>query len=93
MGHPVALPQSSHNQRRNVLGFLQRDKTFVPDLIDGPVDTAAVVACMDQCRETLHKKSYVLIENAPMHRSQGCVHHIQKWVKKGLMIKYPYNDV
>jgi transposase len=93
IGHTLELPQSSHNQRLNVLGFLQRDNTFVPYLIDGPVDTAVVVACMDQFSEKLNKKSYVLLDNAPMHRSKGFVHHIPKWVRKGLIIKYlpPYS--
>jgi transposase len=93
IGQTLKLPQSSHNQRLNVLGFLQRDNTLVPYLIDGPIDTAAVVACMDQFSAQLDKKAYVLIDNAPMHRSKAFVRHIPKWVKKGLIIKYlpPYS--
>jgi len=93
IGHPLALPQSSHNQRLNVLGFLQRDNTLRPYLIDGSIDTAAVVACMDQFSEHLNKKAYVLLDNAPMHRCKAFVRHIPKWVKKGLIIKYlpPYS--
>ena len=88
IGHTLELPQSSHNQRLNVLGFLQRDNTLVPYLIDGSVDTAAVVACMDQCSAQLTKKAYVLIDNAPIHRSKAFIRHIPKWIKRGLIIKY-----
>ena len=88
IGHTLELPQSSQNQRLNVLGFLQRDNTLVPYLLDGSVDTAAVVACMDQCSAQLTKKAYVLIDNAPMHRSKAFIRHIPKWVKRGLIIKY-----
>ena len=93
IGHTLALPQSSHNQRLNVLGFLKRDNTLVPYLVDGSIDTAAVVACMDQFSENLNKKSYVLLDNAPMPRCKAFVRHIPKWVKKGLIIKYlpPYS--
>ena len=56
IGHTLELPQSSHNQRLNVLGFLQRDNTLVPYLLDGSVETAAVVACMDQFSAPLNKK-------------------------------------
>lgn len=93
IGHTLELPQSSHNQRLNVLGFLQRDNTLMPYLIDGSIDTAAVVACMDQFSEHLNKKAYVLLDNAPMHRGKAFVRHIPKWVKKGLIIKYlpPYS--
>lgn len=88
IGETLALPQSSHNQRLNVLGFLKRDNSLVPYLIDGAVDTAVVVACMDQFSEQIDKKSYVLIDNAPVHRSKEFIRQIPKWVKKGLIIKY-----
>ena len=93
IGQTLELPQSSHNQRLNVLGFLQRDNTLVSYLIDGAIDTAAVVACIDKFSENLPKKSYVWLDNAPMHRSKAFVRHIPKWVKKGLIIKYlpPYS--
>ena len=88
IGHTLELPQSSHNQRLNVLGFLKRDNTLVPYLLHGTIDTAAVVACLDQCSEKLKKKAYVLLDNAPMHRAKAFVRHIPRWVKKGLIIKY-----
>ena len=93
IGHTLELPQSSHNQRLNVLGFLKRDNTLVPYLLHGAIDTAAVVACLDQCSEKLKKKAYVLLDNAPMHRAKAFVRHIPRWVKKGLIIKYlpPYS--
>jgi hypothetical protein len=47
-----------------------------------------VEACMDKFSENLTKKSYVLLDNAPMHRAKAFVRHIPKWVKKGLIIKY-----
>jgi transposase len=84
----LALPQSSHYQRLNVLGFLKRDNTLVPYLIEGAVNTAVVVACLEQFSEQLDKKAFVLIDNAPVHRSQEFIRHIPQWVKKGLIIKY-----
>src|SRR5947207_13558057 len=43
--------------------------------------------------ETIPKKAYVLLDNAPMHRAKAFVRHIPRWVKKGLIIKYlpPYS--
>lgn len=93
IGETLALPQSSHKQRLNVLGLLKRDNTLVPYLVDGSVDTSAVVACLDQFSEQLDKRTYVLIDNAPVHRSKAFIRQIPKWVKKGLIIKYlpPYS--
>jgi DDE superfamily endonuclease len=34
------------------------------------------------------EKAYVLIDNAPMHRSKAFIRHIPKWVTRGLIIKY-----
>jgi transposase len=87
-GATLALPQSAHYQRLHVLGLLKRDNTLVPYLIEGVVDTAVVVACLEQFSEQLDKKAFVLIDNAPVHRSQEFIRHIPKWVKKGLSIKY-----
>src|SRR5260221_11370634 len=42
---------------------------------------------MDQFSAQLTKKAYVLIDNAPMHRSKAFIRHIPKWVKRGLIIK------
>jgi transposase len=93
LGHTLALPQSSPNQRLTVLGLLQRDNTLMPYRIDGSIDTAAVVACRDQFSKHLSQKSSVRLDNAPLHRCKAFVRHIPKWVKKGLIIKYvpPYS--
>jgi len=88
IGHTIEIPTSSHSQRVNVLGFLKRNNEFVPYMIDGKVDAAIIVTCFDQFSQQLDKKTYVFIDNAPMHRSQAFIKHIPKWVKKGLIVKY-----
>jgi transposase len=92
IGHTIEIPAASHNQRVNVLGFLKRNNEFVPYMIDGKVDASVIVTCFDQFSQQLNKKTYVFIDNAPMHRSQAFIKHIAKWVKKGLIVKYlpPY---
>jgi transposase len=87
-GHTIEIPTSSHSQRVNVLGFLKRNNEFVPYMIDGKVDAAIIVTCFDQLSQQLDKKTYVFIDNAPMHRSQAFIKQIPKWVKKGLIVKY-----
>jgi len=88
IGHTIEIPTSSHSQRVNVLGFLKRNNEFVPYMIDGKVDAAIIVTCFDQLSQQLDKKTYVFIDNAPMHRSQALIKQIPKWVKKGLIVKY-----
>ncbi|MGE3539948.1 MAG: transposase [Candidatus Tectimicrobiota bacterium] len=93
MGDTSALPPSSHKQRLNVWGFLKRDNLLVPYGIDGSVGPAGVVSCIDQCSKQLTKRTYILLDNAPVHRSHAFVRQMPKWVKKGLIIQYlpPYS--
>jgi transposase len=88
IGDNTKVPASSHSQRLNVLGFLKRDNNIVPYMIEGAVDAKAIIESFDQFSEQLEKRSYVLIDNAPMHRSQAFIQQIPKWVKRGLIVKY-----
>jgi len=88
IGDYIKVPTSSHSQRLNVLGFLKRDNSIVPYMIEGTVDASAIIDSFDQFSENLEKRSYVLIDNAPMHRSKAFIKQIPKWVKRGLIIKY-----
>jgi transposase len=57
-------------------------------MIDGKVDASVIVTCFDPLRHQVDKKTYVCIDNAPMHRSQALSKQMPKWVKKGLIVKY-----
>ena len=57
-------------------------------MIEGSVDTAVIIECFDQLSAQIDKRSYVLLDNAPMHRSKAFIQQIPKWVKKGLIVKY-----
>ena len=62
-------------------------------MIEGKVDTSAIVECFDQFSQHVKKRTYVFLDNSPLHRSQDFIRHIPKWVKSGLIIKYlpPYS--
>ena len=52
-----------------------------------------IVECFDQFSQQINKRTYVLLDNSPLHRSQAFIRHIPQWVKRGLIIKYlpPYS--
>ena len=62
-------------------------------MIEGSVDAAFIIECFDQFSQNLDRRTYVMIDNAPMHRSQAFINQIAKWVKRGLIVKYlpPYS--
>jgi DDE superfamily endonuclease len=87
-GASLEVPTASHRRCLNVLGFLKRNNDLYPYMIEGNVDTAVIIECFDQLSEQLDKRSYGLLDNAPMHRSKAFIHQIPQWVRKGLMVKY-----
>jgi len=87
-GASIEVPTASHSRRLNVLGFLKRNNDLYPYMIEGSVDTAVIIECFDQLSTQMDKRSYVLLDNAPMHRSKAFIEQIPKWVRKGLIVKY-----
>lgn len=70
IGYVIAVPTLSHGRRLNVLGFLKRNNDLVPYRIEGKVDTSVIVSCFEQFSQQIDKKTYVLLDNGPRHRSQ-----------------------
>jgi hypothetical protein len=93
IGSVIDIPTSTHRRRLNVLAFLNRNNALYPYVLEGKVDTATVVECFEQFSKQINKRTYVLLDNAPMHRSQEFIQHISPWVKRGLIVKYlpPYS--
>jgi transposase len=93
IGSVIAIPTSTHRRRLNVLGFLNRHNELYPYVIEGKVDTSVIVEGFDQFSKQISKRTYVFLDNSPLHRSQEFMRHIPQWVKRGLIIKYlpPYS--
>jgi transposase len=72
----------------NVLGFLKRNNELVPYIVEGKINTPVIVECFEQFSQQLDKRTYVFLDNAPVHRSREFVEHIAQWVKRGLIVKY-----
>ena len=88
IGTSIAVPTSSHGRRLNVLGFLRRNNDLIPYMVEGGIDTSVVITCFDQLSKQIEQRSYVLLDNAPMHRSIAFIAQIPKWVRRGLIVKY-----
>jgi transposase len=57
-------------------------------MVEGNVDTFVIVECFEQFSHQLDKRTYVFIDNAPVHRSREFIDQIPTWVKRGLIVKY-----
>lgn len=86
VGQTIEIP-SSRSSRLNVLGFMGLNGNLTSYVFDGSISSEEVVACFDRIAEQVTKKTWVVIDNASMHRSNLFNSNIEIWEKKGLYIK------
>lgn len=88
-GERIELPATgNHGSRLNVLAFLNKENEITPFCFTGSINTETVIACLDSFSETLTKKTFVMIDNAPVHRSKAFITNLTKWHKRGLIPKF-----
>ena len=84
-GETIEIP-SSRSKRLNVLGFINRECSFTPIVVEGSVTSAVVVASIDHFVETLQRPTVLVIDNAPVHTSHEFKENLERWEKQGLTI-------
>ncbi len=92
-GKNIEVP-ASKSGRINVLGFLSRnDSKFESFVCEGSVNSEVVTSCFDSFSEMINKKTCILLDNAPMHRSKAFIKKISEWGRKGMFIIFncPYS--
>ena len=92
-GKNIEVP-ASKSGRINVLGFLSRNESkFESFVCEGSVNSEVVISCFDSFSEMINKKTYILVDNAPMHRSKAFIKKISEWGRKGMFIIFncPYS--
>ena len=57
-------------------------------MIEGSVDTSVIIACFDQLSTQMAKRSDVLLDHAPMHRSKAFIAQMPRWMRQGFMVQY-----
>lgn len=79
---------SARSPRLNVIGFISPDNRFESLCFECTVNTDVIVRSFDEFSKNLTKKTYVVIDNAPIHHSEEFEENIPKWRRKKLYIKY-----
>jgi len=87
VGETIEVP-ASKGKRLNVLGFLNIDNDLTPFCAEGSVNTDIVIGCFDAFSDTVTKKTVVIMDNAPIHKSQAFEKRMPVWKKKGLFVKF-----
>lgn len=74
---------------QNVLGFMwHRCQKFSSFVFEGAIDSNVVIGCFDLIAQSLEKETVIVLDNAPIHRSEEFAEKIEEWEKQGLKIHF-----
>nr|WP_246556406.1 IS630 family transposase [Desulfonema magnum] len=87
-GEYIEVP-SAAGSRLNVLAFMNKENNFTPFIFEGGgTDADLVIACFDSFSEAISQKTFVIMDNSPVHKSRKFLSCLPEWHKKGLNIKF-----
>ena len=87
-GERITVPVT-RGKSQNVLGFMwHRCQRFESFVFEGTIDSNIVIACFDRIARQLKQKTVIVIDNAPIHRSEEFEEKIKEWAELGLQIYY-----
>lgn len=84
-GEQVTVP-TQKSKTLNALGFLNKNNDLEVYLFDKSINSDVVIACIDKFCETLKKKTVLVIDNSPIHKSNAMLDKLEVWKEKGLII-------
>jgi hypothetical protein len=89
---PTLLP-AAKGKRLSVFGLMSLDCQLQSWTIEGSMNSDVAIAVLDEFAANLTKKTVVVIDNAPIHRSRKFEAKIEYWAKRNLLIYYlpPYS--
>lgn len=90
--NPVLLP-AAKGKRLSVLGLMTPDCKLFSRTFEGAINSDDAIAAMDEFCQTITKRTVVVIDNAPIHRSKKFMAKIKKWKEQDLWVYYlpPYS--
>lgn len=87
-GERITIPVT-RGKSQNVLGFMwHRCQRFESFVFEGAIDSNVVIACFDRIARRLERKTVIVIDNAPVHKSEEFEEKINEWAQLGLHIYY-----
>jgi len=87
-GERIVIPVT-RGKSQNVLGFMwHRCQKFSSFVFEGAVDSNVIISCFDLIAQSLAKETVIVLDNAPIHRSQEFEEKIEEWERQGLKIYF-----
>lgn len=87
-GERIVIPVAK-SESQNVLGFMwHRCQRFESFVFAGSTDSNVMIGCLDIIARSLEKEMWIVLDNAPIHRSEEFEEKINDWAKLGLKIYF-----
>jgi len=89
---PVLLP-SARSKSLSVLGLMTTCSKLFRKTYEGSVNSRTIIDFLDEFSRTITKKTVVVLDNAPIHKSRIFADKMKDWEKLGLRIYFipPYS--
>jgi len=90
--NPILLP-SKKSQKLSVFGLMSTQCQLFSKMVVGGFNSSEVIACIDDFVQTIKKKTIIILDNAPIHRSKAFKEKIKEWENLDLYIYFlpPYS--
>lgn len=85
IGETIEIPAAASG-RINVLAFYSPDNQLHPLMFEETIDSEIVIACFDYLGRMITKPTLVVIDGAPIHKSQSFQRRLAEWEKSGLYV-------
>jgi transposase len=87
IGKTVEIP-ATQSQNLTVLGFINKANHFVGHWIKGGANAELVVKIFDDFAVQIKRKTVVVLDNCPTHKSKIFIDKIKTWRTQGLLIQF-----
>jgi hypothetical protein len=90
--NPILLP-SKKSQKLSVFGLMNQQCQLFSKTVVGGFNSVEVIACIDEFIQTIEKRTVLILDNAPIHRSKAFKQKINEWENDDLFIYFlpPYS--
>ncbi|WP_029596911.1 IS630 family transposase, partial [Flavobacterium sp. ACAM 123] len=90
--NPILLP-ASKGKYLNVVGMMTRKNKFYFEVLETTFNSDRIICFMDRFVEQTVKKTVVILDNSPIHKSKKFMAKIEQWKEKDVLIYFlpPYS--
>jgi hypothetical protein len=90
--NPILLP-AAKGKFLNVIGLMTRENNLFFEVLETTFNTDKVISFMDSFVAQTNKKTVVILDNSPIHKSKKFMGKIQEWKEKDVLIFFlpPYS--